>query len=257
MFFLPLFDDNPTASRPVINWLLIGFMICWYFGYQLNYPPEFVYAVGFIPARLFLGAGLTPSLDIFSPPMTLLTAMFSHGGVMHIIGNLWIAYLLGDNLEDKIGRAKFFLFVVLCGVAGNLAHGLTDTSSEVPLVGFSGAVSGMVLAYVMLFPHANFRCLIVVIFFFRTVNIPAFIVFALWAFGQVSGLLSAPDGVAYWAHAGGAVVGAVLIPFFKKRHVSFNATKVSISGLRTAQKVSLRRRSGSVPSVRRKRGPWG
>ena len=257
MFFLPLSDDNPTASRPVINLILIGFMICWYFGYQLNYPPEFVYAVGFIPARLFLGVGLTPSLDIYSPTMTLLTAMFSHGGVMHIVGNLWISYLLGDNLEDKIGRAKFFLFVVLCGVAGNLAHGLTDMSSVVPLVGFSGAVSGMVLAYVMLFPHANFRCLIVIIFFFRTVNIPAFIVFALWAFGQVSGLLSAPDGVAYWAHAGGAIAGAVLIPFFKKQHVFFNAPKISAAGLGTAQQVSLRRRSGSVPSVRRKRGPWG
>ena len=257
MFFIPLFDDNPTASRPIINWLLIVFMICWYFGYQLNYPPEFVYAVGFIPARLFLGVVLTPSLDIYSPPITLLTAMFSHGGVVHIIGNLWIAYLLGDNLEDKIGRAKFFLFVVLCGVAGNLAHGLTDPSSKVPLVGFSGAVSGMILAYVMLFPHANFRCLIVIIFFFRTVNIPAFIIFGLWAFGQVSGLLSAPDGVAYLAHAGGAVAGAVLIPFFKKQHVFFNAPKISAAGLGTAQQVSLRRRSGSVPSVRRKRGPWG
>ena len=257
MFFLPLFDDNPTASRPIINWILIGFMICWYFGYQLGHPPEFVYAVGFIPARLFLSFSLTPSLDIYSPLMTLLTAMFSHGGVMHIVSNLWIAYLLGDNLEDKIGRAKFFLFVVLCGVAGNLAHGLTDMSSEVPLVGFSGAVSGMILAYVMLFPRANFRCLIVIIIFFRTVNIPAFIVFALWAFGQVSGLLSAPDGVAYWAHAGGAIAGAVLIPFFKKKNISFNAPKKSASGLATTQKISLRRRYGSVPSVRRKRGPWG
>ena len=257
MFFLPLYDDNPTASRPIINWLFISFMIFWYFGYQLNYPPEFMYAVGFIPARFFFDVGLTPSLEIFSPAMTLLTAMFSHGGIMHLAGNLWIAYLLGDNLEDKIGRAKFILFVVLCGVVGNLTHGLTDTSSKVPLVGFSGAVSGMILAYVMLFPRANFRCLIVIIIFFRTVNIPAFIVFTLWAFGQVSGLLSAPDGVAYWAHAGGAVTGAVLIPFFKKRHVSFNAPKMSASGLKTAQKVKLHRRSGSVPSVRRKRGPWG
>lgn len=257
MFFLPLFDDNPTASRPVINWLLIAFMICWYFGYQLNYPPEFIYAVGFIPARLFFGIGLPPSLDIYSPSMTLFTAMFSHGSLMHIAGNLWITYLLGDNLEDKIGKAKFLLFVLLCGVAGNLAHGLTDMSSETPLVGFSGAVSGMILAYVMLFPRANFRCLIVIIIFFRTVNIPAFIVFALWALGQVSGLLSAPDGVAYWAHAGGAIAGGALIPFFKKRHVSFNAPKMSASGLGTAQKIDFRRPKGSVPSVKRKRGPWG
>ena len=255
MFFFPLFDDNPTASKPLINWLLIGFMMAWYFGYQLVNPPEFIYAVGFIPARLFFGAELPASLDIFSPSVTLVTAMVSHGGFMHIAGNLWVAYLLGDNLEDKMGKLKFLFFVILCGIAGNLAHGFTDTSSEVPLVGFSGAVSGMILAYVMLFPRANFKCLFVFFVFFRTMNIPAIAIFALWAFGQISGVLSAPDGVAYWAHAGGAVAGAALIPFFKKPHVKFNAPKLTASGMSTAQKVSLRR--GSVPSVKRKTDPWG
>ena len=112
----------------------------------------------------------------------------------------------------------------------------------------------MILAYVMLFPRANFKCLFVFFVFFRTINVPAIAIFALWAFGQISGVLSAPDGVAYWAHAGGAVAGAALIPFFKKPHVRFNAPKLTASGLRTAQKVSLRR--GSVPSVKRKSAPW-
>ncbi len=262
MFFLPLFDDNPTLRKPFINWLLIAFMLGWYFLFQLQYPPQLAYVIGFIPARFFGEAilPLPPGFELFTPTVTLFSAMFSHGSVMHIAGNLWIAYLLGDNLEDKMGHFRFLVFVLICGVVGNLVHGLTNTTSPVPLVGYSGAVSGMITGYVLLFPRANFRCLIVVLVFFRLMNIPALAVFLIWTFGHISGLVSAPDGVAYFAHLGGAVAGALLVPFFKRRDVQLFAPQCSQSGIQTASKVSLSamRRKSSVPSFQRhQKGPWG
>jgi membrane associated rhomboid family serine protease len=158
---------------------------------------------------------------------TLFTCMFLHGGWMHFIGNMWMLYLFGDNVEDRMGSARYLIFYLLCGLAASVTHCVINPGSEVPTIGASGAIAGVLGAYFVLFPTARVITLVPVFFFPLLFEIPAVFYLGLWFVSQVfSGTLSlgsteASEGVAWWAHVGGFVVGMALLPLFKKSRLRY------------------------------------
>ncbi|SFA85226.1 Membrane associated serine protease, rhomboid family [Poseidonocella pacifica] len=204
----PIRDHNPSSRTPWVTYALIAANIVVFLAnWQLFETPraldEFYAAFAVIPARVSYGEGVE----------TLVTSMFLHGGVMHLLGNMLFLYIFGDNLEDEMGHLPFALFYVACGVGAGLVHVVSAPGSIVPTIGASGAIAGVMGGYLLLFPRARVDILIILIIIFRVVPIPAWLMLALW-FGMqfVGGLGSDPmaGGVAYWAHAGGFVIGILL-----------------------------------------------
>ena len=222
---IPLRDDNPSSITPIVSWVLIGVCVL-AFLWQVSLGPRdgqvAVYALGVIPAILFEGARLPPELVMVPPLATVFTSMFLHGGWMHLIGNMLYLWIFGDNVEDSMGHGRFAAFYVLCGVAAVLAQSLPDTHSQVPMIGASGAISGVLGAYLLLYPHARVLVLIPLGFFSQIVYLRAGIVLGLWFALQLFNSLMTPPGgggVAFGAHIGGFVAGLALIPVFKRRNV--------------------------------------
>lgn len=191
-------------------------------------PPSagqaFVYQFGAIPAVVTGGAELPPSVAVIPGWAGLFTSMFLHGGIMHVAGNMLYLWIFGNNIEDAMGRVRFLAFYAVTGLAAAFAHILTDPDSEIPMVGASGAISGVLGAYLLLYPHARVLVLIPLGYFTRLVEIPAGIVLGFWFVLQLfSGAMtsSSGGGVAWWAHVGGFVAGMVLVGAFKRRDVPF------------------------------------
>jgi membrane associated rhomboid family serine protease len=204
---IPVRDENRSSSTPHINWILIilniaAFLATWLPGFR--FLEDSVNAFGMIPSNIVQGHALH----------TLLTSMFLHGGLLHLGGNLLYLYIFGDNVEDAFGHAKYLGFYLLCGVAASLTHLLVDTNSIIPAIGASGAISGVLGAYFILYPKA--RVVTLVFYFFITfVRIPAVFFLGFWFVLQLfsgSVTLSNPvsSGVAYWAHIGGFVAGVLV-----------------------------------------------
>lgn len=222
---IPLKDDNPSSITPFVSFTLIGLCVL-VFLWQATLGPErgqaAVYALGVIPAVLISDLTLPPHIELVSPWVTIFTSMFMHGGWMHLIGNMLYLWIFGDNVEDSMGHFRFMIFYLLCGVAAVFAQALPDPTSQIPMVGASGAISGVLGAYLLLYPHARVLVLIPLGFVMQTVRLPAGWVLALW-FGLqlLSNLMStgAGGGVAFRAHIGGFVAGMILIPLFKHRNV--------------------------------------
>lgn len=201
---LPLRDINPTRSAPVVTYLLIALNLA-VFVYQFlvltgSESELLVRQHGVVPYHLFSGYG--PSLS------TPFTSMFMHGGLGHLASNMWFLHVFGDNVEDRLGHARFVAFYLLTGVVSALAHGLVDPESQIPLVGASGAISGVLGAYIVMFPRAR----VVTLVFFFLLEIPAFFFLLFWFVMQVFsgfGSLASPSqaGVAFFAHVGGFVAG--------------------------------------------------
>jgi len=199
------------------------------FLHQVSLPAKlgeiFVYQYGAIPAVVFGHADLPPQIAAVPAYTSLLTSMFLHGGWMHLIGNMLYLWIFGNNIEDVMGHLKFIIFYGLCGILAALSHAAIDSGSPVPMVGASGAISGVLGAYLLLYPHAKVLVLIPLGFFSQMVYIPASIVLGLWFLMQlVSGGMSMGSqggGIAFFAHIGGFVAGMALIPFFKHSHVKF------------------------------------
>ena len=245
---IPLHDDNPTTLTPVVTiGLIAACSLVWL--WQFSHPPggqqQIVYALGVIPAVLLGERSLPAELAWTPPAFTLLSSMFLHGGWMHLIGNMLYLWIFGNNVEDAMGHVRFVVFYVLCGIAAALAQTAADPASTVPMVGASGAIGGVLGAYLVLHPQARVLVLIPLGFFTRLIYVPAFLVLGLWFVLQ---FLSAPmkqegGGVAYWAHIGGFVAGAALIFPFKRRGVVL---------FDRGQPRHLPRFGSS-----RRRGPWG
>jgi membrane associated rhomboid family serine protease len=208
---IPLADNNPTRILPVLTYALIALNLVFFAGQTLGpYGFEWsVHAYGLIPARLFAGAAGVDGAA--SPVITILTSMFLHGGIMHIAGNMLYLYIFGDNIENDLGRPRFLLLYLLSGLAAAAAQIATGPASTVPMIGASGAISGVLGAYLILHPRQSITVLIPNMGLTR---LPALTVLGLWfGYQLVYGLLSNPaeGGVAFWAHVGGFVAGVVLV----------------------------------------------
>lgn len=222
---IPLHDDNPTERTPVVT--IAGIAICiLVFLYQTSLPAgsgnTFVFQYGAIPALVFGQADL-PEMNLSVPAYaTLITSMFLHGSWMHLIGNMLYLWVFGNNIEDVMGHAKYIVFYLACGILAALSHALTDPSSAVPMVGASGAISGVLGAYVLLFPRAQ---VLVLIPGLGTTRVAAGIVLGMWFVMQLlSGGMNIGGkggGVAFFAHIGGFIAGMALIGLFKRRDVPF------------------------------------
>ena len=180
-----------------------------------------MYALGVIPAVLFDEASLMPELQWVAPALTPLTSMFLHGGFMHLAGNMLYLWIFGNNVEDAMGHGRFIIFYLICGIAAVFAHALVDIGSTIPMIGASGAISGVLGAYLLLYPHARVLVVIPLGFYLHTMRLKAGIVLIIWFMMQLINSLVAGDGpgVAWFAHIGGFVSGIVLLPFFKRRGV--------------------------------------
>jgi membrane associated rhomboid family serine protease len=222
---IPLRDDNPSTSKPAVTIALIAMCVLvflWQFSLGDVGGQRIVYALGVIPAVLLGGQHLPPDLQLVPPSLTVLTSMFMHGGWMHLIGNMLYLWIFGDNVEDSMGHGRYLVFYLLCGVAAALAQALPDPNSEIPMVGASGAISGVLGAYLLLHPHARVLVVVPLGFILQTMRLPAGLVLALWFGLQLLSNVMAPGqggGVAFRAHIGGFIAGMVLVAVFKKRHV--------------------------------------
>jgi len=226
MFFLPYKDDNPTRSVPVINWVLILVNLWVFFTWQFPLGPKeqaaYFSSFGFIPATFF-GQFFYPSAEgIIWEWYSVITSMFSHGGIAHLFGNMLFLYLYGDNMEDALGKFRYLVFYLGCGFLAALAQAFLNPASQIPMVGASGAISGVIGGYLLLYPRANIRVFYWVLLFIGTMMVPAYLVLGIWLLEQV---LLFPDsmkeagGVAIAAHLGGFAGGFLLTPLFKKKGV--------------------------------------
>ncbi|MDP6352995.1 MAG: rhomboid family intramembrane serine protease [Alphaproteobacteria bacterium] len=223
----PLHDDNPTRIRPVVT---IGLIVACalVFLWQLSLPADAarraIYSLGVIPAVLIGPSHLPDALHALPAPLTVISSMFLHGGWMHVIGNMLYLWIFGNNVEDAMGHGRFAAFYVLCGVAGALAQSLAAPASEIPMIGASGAIAGVLGAYLLLHPGARVRCLVFLGFFMTFVRLPAALVLGGWIVIQLISAAGRPadaGGVAFLAHIGGFAAGLALIGLFKYRHVPF------------------------------------
>jgi membrane associated rhomboid family serine protease len=187
---------------------------------QITAEDEFTFRFGVTPCEITHGIDLPP-LAPFAIWFTLLTAMFMHAGFWHILGNMWYLWIFGNNIEDAFGRVNFIGFYLLAGVAAAFAQILTNPNTVIPMVGASGAISGVLGAYLVLFPYGRVLTLVPLFpFFVRLIELPAIFLLGFWFLLQFLGGISSPvegGGVAYWAHAGGFVTGAVLAWLVKRR----------------------------------------
>lgn len=222
---IPLKDDNPTRIVPFVSWIILGVCVL-VFLWQLSLGPrgnqEAVYALGVIPAVLLEGARLPPEIALIRPELTIFTSMFMHGGWLHLIGNMLYLWIFSDNVEDSMGHVRFVIFYLACGTVAVFAQALPDPGSTIPMIGASGAISGVLGAYLLLYPHAKVVVLIPLGFFSQVVLLPAGIVLALWFGLQLLQSALTPKGaagIAFGAHIGGFIAGMALISLFKSKRV--------------------------------------
>ncbi len=266
IFALPLYDDNPIRRAPVVTYFLIG-MCVGAFLWQLGQTPKVVaYEFGMVPAVLFGYRALPPELAIIPRWATILTSMFLHGGWLHLGGNMLFLWIFGNNVEDLLGRARYLLLYFASGIAAALVQALSASHSQVPMIGASGAIAGVLGAYLVTYPRANVHCFLWIVIFFWIVTVPAWILLGLWfALQLVSGLSVGPadPGVAFWAHVGGFGAGIIVYLLLRPPRIELlqpqktpiwaTAPPSALAGRRTFHR-------GSVPEAGRPHppgGPWG
>ena len=210
--FFPYKDDNPRVLFPFVTFGIITLNVLifigqfWISGNDPAIGKSLVYMYGFVPAEF--------------NPLTIFTSMFMHGGFAHIIGNMWFLYIFGDNVESILGHIKYFMFYLACGIGAALAQFFVEPASQVPMIGASGAVAGVLGAYMIRFPKARVHVLAVIIIFITTFVVPAQIVLGLWFLMQLSGGLGSlgvdtTGGVAWFAHIGGFIIGVTSLKYFQ------------------------------------------
>ena len=230
----PYKDENPTFHPPVLTWVLVGLNVAvWVFVQGLGSEPMLTRSVcdlGLIPGELLgrvaqgtevrLGPAATCEIGAANP-LTPLSSMFLHGGWLHLAGNMLFLWVFGDNVEDSMGRVRFLVFYLLCGLAAAGAQMAINPGSAVPMVGASGAIGGVMGAYVILYPKVRIRVLIFLGIFITTIVVPAYLMLGYWIFLQILGGLPSLSGegggggTAFWAHIGGFAAGALLVMIFR------------------------------------------
>ena len=223
----PIRDENPQLQIPYVTYALIALnVIAWLALQGIGVEPALSASVcqyGLIPADL-TGTAVNASeafckVDGSPDWHTTLTSIFMHGSWMHLLGNMWFLWIFGNNVEDAMGPIRFILFYLLCGMAASAAQVLADLHSPIPMVGASGAIGGVMGAYIVLYPKVHVHMLLFLVVFVRTFAIPAIAMLGYWIvvqiFGAVSSMGTSGGGVAFWAHIGGFVAGMLLIFLFK------------------------------------------
>jgi membrane associated rhomboid family serine protease len=203
----PIRDTQPSYSRPIITILIIVLNVVAFLyeftldDYSRNY---FIAHYGLIPARFHASA--------------LITSMFLHGGWLHILGNMWFLWIFGDNIEDVLGHAKYLVFYLLCGIAAGLTQTFFNVGSRLPMVGASGAIAGVMGAYLVKFPRSRIVTLVFVFFFITTIDVPATLMLLYWFFIQIFNGIGtigyshlSQGGTAWFAHVGGFIAGIILV----------------------------------------------
>ncbi|MBO6675966.1 MAG: rhomboid family intramembrane serine protease [Rhizobiales bacterium] len=220
--FLPFFDSNPkkriTVQAVTVGLIVLNVAMFLVFqGAVVDYPD---YRLALIPVTLFAEQARPADLILIPEETTLLSYAFLHGSWLHLAGNMLFLWVFGDNVEDAMGHIKFLIFFILCGIAGGLAYAVMTPEPSAPLVGASGATSGVVAAYLMLHPRVKVWVLVTLLIKFPF-QFPAWIVLGAYVVWNVLMVLSGENGsnTAWWAHIGGLVAGAALTPLFKHRDV--------------------------------------
>jgi membrane associated rhomboid family serine protease len=219
---IPLRDDIPSQKKPIVTTSLISVNILIFF-YQVSLGEgfeQFVLKYGAIPYQITHGEEVTP-YSTFPFPLTLFTAMFLHGGFLHLLGNMLYLWIFGDNVEDRLGHIKFLVLYLISGLGASLSHIIISPNSTLPMVGASGAIAGVLGAYLIEFPYARISTLVFFGFFVRLIRIPAFFVLGFWFILQLLYALpssGAPigGGVAWFAHIGGFLIGIFLSIILKR-----------------------------------------
>ena len=212
----PYKDDNPRILVPYVTYCIIGInalIFVLQFNLGISDPSAekaFIYRFGFIPADFSL--------------ITIFTSMFLHGGISHIMGNMWFLWVFGDNVEGVLGHLKYAIFYLMCGLAATISQLLINPNSTIPMVGASGAIAGVLGTYMIRFPHARVHVFAFIIIFFTTFRVPAMFVLGFWFFNQLTNGFGSlgfdtTGGVAWFAHIGGFIAGVMLNQAFK--HIRF------------------------------------
>ena len=204
--FFPYKDDNPRVLYPFITYSIIIINILTLSVQHYIGPSSFIHNYGFIPNKFEI--------------KTIFSSMFMHGGIVHITSNMWFLYIFGDNIESILGHVKFFVFYLMCGIFAAITQFLFDPGSNIPMVGASGAIAGVLGAYMIRFPKARVHVLAIIFVFITTIAVPAQIVLGVWFLIQLSSGLSSigidtNGGVAWFAHIGGFIAGVGLLKYFQ------------------------------------------
>jgi len=235
----PYRDDNPTLATPLATFaLILANVAMWVFVQGMGAEPALsksVCELGLIPGEFLqrLPPGYTlPISERMACVLgtgenrvwyTPLTSMFMHGGWLHLIGNMWFLWVFGNNVEDSMGRARYVVFYLLSGVAAAATQTFLQPASPIPMVGASGAISGVMGAYVLLYPRVRVHMLVILVIFVTRIQVPAFLMLGYWfllqLFGGAAAVGQQGGGVAFWAHAGGFVAGALLVGLFKNPYL--------------------------------------
>lgn len=211
----PIRDNIRSSHFPIVNTVLIGINIL-VFLIELSYPGdlnEFILKYGLVPARYTIPQ-IAEHFTAGEQMMSLFTFMFLHGSFWHILGNMWFLYIFGDNIEDRLGSVHYLLFYLLCGWASGITHLATNLDSQMPTIGASGAIAGVMGAYFVLFPRSRIVTLIPILFIPYFAEVPAVFFLGFWLFIQFVSASAADvqaSGIAWWAHIGGFVIGAVFV----------------------------------------------
>ena len=263
MPFLPLHDRNPRVriERPYVTWALILACVLVFVAETKLAPRELeslAYGFGIVPATLLGDRVLAPELYQVPAVLTLFTSLFLHGDLMHLIGNMAYLFVFGDNIEDSMGHLRFAAFYLICGIAAGLVHILSAPGSEIPTVGASGAISGILGAYLLLHPRAKVLIPIIII----PVYLPAAWLLIFW-FGfqafEAWNVGAEESGVAWWAHIGGFVAGAILVIPFRYKTIPLWGAGDLPSGVTLSPIKSWRRRPATEAKAAKdepKQGPW-
>jgi len=257
---LPIRDENPQLDVPWVTFILIGMNVAaWILLQGLGTEPTLTRSIcqlGLIPGELLgtveplpAGRNLACPVDGEGSWITPVMSMFLHGGWLHLIGNLWFLWIFGGNVEDAMGHGRFVLFYVACGLAAAAAQVFANTASPIPMVGASGAIGGVMGAYIVLYPRVHVHLLLILGFYVGTVAVPAVAMLGYWILVQfIGGLASsaASGGVAFWAHVGGFGAGALLVMLFKDERLlarhPYRGWRQRSHAERLWHKTSVRRR---------------
>jgi membrane associated rhomboid family serine protease len=226
---IPLKDDNAPVRKPVVTLALIAAcsaVFLWQQSLDFAARRRVVDALGAIPAVLLTAARLPPDLAWIPRYAAPFTSIFLHGGWLHLLGNMLYLWIYGDNVEDCLGHVRYLVFFLLCGAAAVALQALSEPQSAYPIIGASGAISGVLGAYLLFFPRAKVLTLVLLPFFFTTLRLPAMLLLLLWFAVQLVSDLAVHDGgagVAFRAHIGGFLVGMMLVPLLKRREVALFA----------------------------------